>query len=234
MLRRPEHLFQRFHEEFQSSHRTGQKLNAEESSMPQILVAKEPQPIPFFIRSKPTIIHDVQMAKFSTAVLTTDTVSNLYICGYGSGGRLGLGDERTRFQFTCIEGGVLAQKEIVSVALGHHHTMALSRNGDVFTWGSNVFGQLGYSLPATSKKEEPLQLVPRQIFGPLKRELVCGIAASGIHSAVYTATSLYTFGKNEGQLGIVDADARSLQIQIIPRKVGSSLFLCTDPVCFCH
>ncbi|KAI7116192.1 hypothetical protein KC352_g34112, partial [Hortaea werneckii] len=47
---------------------------------------------------------------------------------------------------------------------------------------------------------------------------------SRIHSVAFTATSLYTFGKNEGQLGIMDSDARSLEVQDTPRKVAASLF----------
>jgi hypothetical protein len=54
--------------------------------------------------------------------------------------------------------------------------------------------------------------------------IVLGIAASRIHSIVHTSSSLYTFGKNEGQLGIVDSDARSLDVQVIPRKIAAALF----------
>ena len=228
VLRRPEHLYQRFYEQYLKGQKPEHSSGPHGSFRSQTLPLPRMPEIPFFIRSKPITIHDVQMAKFSSAVVTTDPVSNLYICGHGSGGRLGLGDERTRFQFVCVEGGGLSQKEVVIVALGYHHTLALSRGGEVFSWGNNTFGQLGYSLPDTSKKEDPVQLLPRQIFGPLKKELICGIAASGIHSAVHTATSLFTFGKNEGQLGIVDSDARSLDMQPIPRRVGSSQF--TAPI----
>ena len=41
---------------------------------------------------------------------------------------------------------------------------------------------------------------------------------------VYSSSGLYTFGKNEGQLGLVDSDARSLEAQTTPRRVGASLF----------
>ena len=44
----------------------------------------------------------------------------------------------------------------------------------------------------------------------------------------YTTGSLFTFGKNAGQLGLVDSDARSLTIQNTPRKVAASLF--TSPI----
>lgn len=206
-VRFPDHLVENHLEEYRSEHAS----HATAKSLPP------------WVRYKPTLIHNVVMGRFSTAILTNDSVSNLHICGHGSGGRLGLGDERTRFHFTCVDTGSLAQKKIVAVALGHHHTLALSEEGEVFSWGSNTYGQLGYSLPL-SKNKEPVQLTPRQIFGTIKREPVCGIAASGNHSVVHTLDSLYTFGKNEGQLGIVDSDARSLEMQNIPRKVGGVKF----------
>lgn len=170
-------------------------------------------------------IQDVQMSKLHSAVLTSDPESNLYLCGHGQGGRLGSGDEQTRFQFFCVEGGGLAGKRVAAVALGLNHTLALSDDGEVFSWGSNGFGQLGYSLPkAATSDEDPISTIPRQIFGPLKREVVLGVSASRIHSVAHTGASLLTFGKNEGQLGIMDSDARSLEMQVTPRKVAASLF----------
>ena len=41
---------------------------------------------------------------------------------------------------------------------------------------------------------------------------------------LHTSTSLFTCGKNDGQLGLVDSDARSLVIQNTPRRVAASLF----------
>lgn len=170
------------------------------------------------------------MSKFATAIITTDVESNLHISGFGPGGRLGLGDESTRFDFECVEAGCLSGKKVISVALGQDHAIALTDNGEVFTWGSNKHGQLGYNLPGNPQKhEDSTQLTPRQVFGPLKKELVVGAAASAIHSVVFTADgSLFTWGKNYGQLGIVDADSRALETQAIPRRVGVSLL--TAPI----
>lgn len=180
--------------------------------------------IPFRIRSLPITIRDVYMSKYHTAILTTDPESNLYVCGHGKGGRLGVGDERTRYRFAPVTTGGLGSKTVVHVALGHHHTLAVTADGAVYSWGSNTHGQLGYQLANVRPNEEPLQLIPRQIYGMLKRERIVGVAASRTHSVAFTPFSLFTFGKNDGQLGIVDADARSLVSQCIPRKVAASLF----------
>lgn len=227
-LKRPEHLLQRFYREYLEDYeKTWGPFDQSVLEGPRSNLANSlpVDSIPWAIRSKPIIIQDVHMSKLHTVVLTTDPESNLYMCGHGPGGRLGTGDERTRFNLVCIEGGALTGKKVATVALGQNHSLALSEEGEIFSWGNNGFGQLGYALPKTSRDDEdPIQTSPRQIFGPLKRELVIGVAASRIHSVAHTSSSLYTFGKNEGQLGIVDSDARSLETQVIPRKVAASLF----------
>ncbi|KAF2468489.1 uncharacterized protein BDR25DRAFT_231544 [Lindgomyces ingoldianus] len=225
ILRRPDHLLQRFYHEHherqvQSWASLGVSLQTTEALRPKAIAD-----LPINIRHTPIIIQDFEMSKLHTAVLTTDPVSNLYMCGHGPGGRLGTGNETTRYQFTCIEGGGLAQKKVSGIALGQNHTLAITDEGEIYSWGNNAFGQLGYTLPKPSvKDDDPISTIPRQIFGPLKREIIIGIAASRIHSVAHTTASLYTFGKNEGQLGIVDSDARSLEIQVIPRKIAASLF----------
>jgi alpha-tubulin suppressor-like RCC1 family protein len=218
-LRRPDHLYFRFYREhLESISSVGApaepKINSEWVS-----------DLPSIIRDKPIRILNVHMSKLHTVILTDDPESNLYVCGHGPGGRLGVGDETTRYQYVCVEGGALTRKKIVTVALGQNHTLALSDQGEIFSWGSNGYGQLGYDLPKTSgRNEEPVQTSPRQIFGPLKREAIIGVAASRIHSVAFTATALYTFGKNEGQLGIVHSESRSLEIQDTPRNVAASRF----------
>ncbi|TQS33702.1 hypothetical protein Golomagni_05942, partial [Golovinomyces magnicellulatus] len=168
------------------------------------------------------------MSKLHTAILTTDPVSNLFISGVGRGGRLGLGDENTQFKFVPVQ-GPLADKKIHQVALGQNHTLAVAGNGELWTWGLNSESQLGYILPPPARAdEEPMSLVPRQVFGSLKKEMIQGVAASSIHSVAHTGSSLYCWGKNAGQLALMDADSRSLDVQLTPRKVAASLL--TSPI----
>ena len=179
--------------------------------------------VPSVVQAQSLKIQDVVMSKLHTAVLTTDPISNLYVCGFGSGGRLGTGDEITRFSFVCLQTGGLSSRRVATVALGQDHSIAITSSGEVFSWGSNRYGQLGYALPEVSANETPTQLVPKQLYGHIKREAIIGAAATSIHSAIFTTTALYTFGKNEGQLGLMDADAGSLVTQVIPRRIGVSV-----------
>ncbi|OQD71377.1 hypothetical protein PENPOL_c001G03766 [Penicillium polonicum] len=218
-LKRPEHLLHRFYREYQ------EKLEhlGLEDSVPK----SKPTELPTLIANKPMKYQDIIMSKLHTAIITDDPEANLFMCGFGPGGRLGTGDESTRFTFVCIETGGLEGKKVVSAALGQDHSLAITEQGEIFSWGSNKFGQLGYGLPRTSNKNDiPIQMTPRQIFNPFKKETIIGAAASSIHSVVFSTSGLYTFGKNEGQLGLVDSDARSLEVQTTPRRVGASLFNC--------
>jgi alpha-tubulin suppressor-like RCC1 family protein len=218
-LKRPEHLLHRFYREYQD--------NLEHLGLEETIPKITSKDLPTLIRNKPIKHKEIVMSKLHTAVITNDPEANLFICGFGPGGRLGTGDESTRFNFVCIETGGLEGKKVVSVALGQDHSLAITEYGEIFSWGSNKYGQLGYGLPRTSNKNDvPTQTTPRQIFNPFKKETILGAAASSIHSVVFSNSGLYTFGKNEGQLGLVDSDARSLEVQTTPRRVGASLFTC--------
>ena len=114
---------------------------------------------------------------------------------------------------------------ITAVALGQDHTLALTASGDVLSWGLNRFSQLGYvvevassglSKNALAATEEPIQAVPKRIYGALRKEVVRGVAACKTASACWTDVDLFTWGTNSGQLGY-DKIAQPVQIQ--PRKV---------------
>ncbi|KIE03519.1 BTB domain and ankyrin repeat containing protein, partial [Metarhizium majus ARSEF 297] len=212
VLERPDELLLKFHKEYLDS----QDMESP-PSQPDL------NDIPTLVRNQRLAIRDIVMSKFHTAVLTDDPVSNLYICGVGRRGRLGLGDENTQFKFVPVQGPFIDRK-IRQVALGQDHSMAVTETGELWTWGLNSDSQLGYALPPVMRSdEEPMSLSPRQVFGPLKKEIVQGIAASAIHSVAHTGSSLYCWGRNFGQLALMDADSRSLELQQIPRKVAASL-----------
>lgn len=101
---------------------------------------------------------------------------------------------------------------VVSVALGQDHSLALTKSGEVYSWGLNRFSQLGYTmeLPAGTsvlgKSEEAIQSTARKITGPLKGKMVVGVAACKIASACWTTDEVFTWGTNNGQLGRVLVD----------------------------
>lgn len=96
---------------------------------------------------------------------------------------------------------------IASVALGQDHTLAVTKAGEVLSWGLNRFSQLGYIIdpPAASGlagEELLIQTMPKKLYGVLKKEVVRGVAACKTASCCWTQSGeVFTWGTNSGQLG---------------------------------
>ena len=78
-----------------------------------------------------------------------------------------------------------------------NHTVVLTSEGTVLTWGSDRFGQLGHG-----GKEKGPCLLPRRVEA-LRRVVVKDISAGSMHTAAISSTGeVYTWGSNKsGQLG---------------------------------
>ena len=154
-------------------------------------------------RFSPILVKQIQMSKLHTAIVTTESEGNLRLCGFGSGGRLGPA-QHTQYSLKPLPSFNLP---VARVALGQDHTLVLTTAGEVYSWGLNRFSQLGYvvelSTTLSGRNEEPIQSVPKRVVGILRREIVCGIAASKIASACWTKETVFTWGTNTGQLGSV-------------------------------
>uniref|UniRef100_A0A182TCL4 RCC1 domain-containing protein 1 n=1 Tax=Anopheles maculatus TaxID=74869 RepID=A0A182TCL4_9DIPT len=88
---------------------------------------------------------------------------------------------------------------IRKVVTGFEHCLLLSTNGDVYSWGGGLRGQLG-SGEITAYGDHP------QIVEGLAGVKVIDIDAQGWHSAAVSSFGdLYTWGwNNQGQLGLTD------------------------------
>ncbi|SPO25363.1 uncharacterized protein UTRI_03224_B [Ustilago trichophora] len=182
-------------------------------------------------------IKDVAMSRLHSVVLTDQKVSNVWVCGLGSNGRLGRSPQ-TQTSFEPLKD---FNETARSVAVAQDHTLIITHSGAVYSFGLNRFAQLGYTIeqglgtvastsgkfggagvtfgqPPTSTQtaELDIQITPRRILGPLKKEVVLGAACSKLHSAVFTSEGLYTWGTNTGQLGY---DRSGTAVQVLPRKV---------------
>jgi filamentous hemagglutinin family protein len=100
-------------------------------------------------------------------------------------------------------------KNIMMIASGYDHTVALTDDGYVFSWGSNVYGQLGDGT--TNDGLMPVQVLSGGQGGGTYLHNVSKISAGGYHSvALVDDGSVYDWGYNGyGQLGN-NATANSL------------------------
>ncbi|XP_016991043.2 RCC1 domain-containing protein 1 isoform X1 [Drosophila rhopaloa] len=97
---------------------------------------------------------------------------------------------------SCLHQFAERQFRVKQLQCGHEHAVLLNVNGDVFTWGNGLRGQLGQ--PVLKVEETP------QLMEALAGIKITQIAAGGWHSAAISAFGdLYTWGLNcSGQLGM--------------------------------
>ncbi|KDO32822.1 hypothetical protein SPRG_02515 [Saprolegnia parasitica CBS 223.65] len=86
-------------------------------------------------------IKQVACGGFHTAAVT-DT-GEIYTWGGGEHGQLGHGDKVNKTIPSLVKH--LADKVVVQITCGWSHTVALTENGEVYTWGNGDHGKLGHN-----------------------------------------------------------------------------------------
>ncbi|NXF38840.1 IBTK kinase, partial [Nyctibius bracteatus] len=156
-------------------------------------------------------IKQVVLCKFHSVFLSHK--GQVYTCGHGQGGRLGHGDEQTCLVPRLVEG--LAGHQCSQIAAAKDHTVVLTEDGYVYTFGLNTFHQLGILPPPTNCS------VPRQVQAKnLKGRMVIGVAAGRFHTVLWTKEAVYTMGLNGGQLGYL-LDPNGEKCVTSPRQVSA-------------
>lgn len=92
-----------------------------------------------------------------------------------------------------------------NLAIGQHHSVGI-KNGELYTFGQNSFGQLGVG-------DNNTRLSPVKIGS--KSDWIA-VAAANYHSlALDSSGNLYSFGKNDfGQLGLGDYNHRNIPVKV--------------------
>ena len=70
-----------------------------------------------------------------------DKQHRVFSTGKGQHGRLGHGGEKDKIKPHMIR--ELEGKEIIDVQCGHYHSLAISKTGDIYSWGYGHMGRLG-------------------------------------------------------------------------------------------
>ncbi|XP_075410954.1 inhibitor of Bruton tyrosine kinase isoform X2 [Tenrec ecaudatus] len=169
-----------------------------------------PELVDMFPRSG-VYIKQVVLCKFHSVFLSQK--GQVYTCGHGPGGRLGHGDEQTCLVPRLVEG--LSGHICSQVAAAKDHTVVLTEDGCVYTFGLNAFHQLGLIPPPPSCN------VPRQMQAKhLKGKTIIGVAAGRFHTVLWTRDAVYTMGLNGGQLGYL-LDPNGEKCVTTPRQVSA-------------
>uniref|UniRef100_A0A8C1NYR3 Inhibitor of Bruton agammaglobulinemia tyrosine kinase n=1 Tax=Cyprinus carpio TaxID=7962 RepID=A0A8C1NYR3_CYPCA len=163
-----------------------------------------PEIVDLFSRSR-TYVKQVVLCKFHSVFLTQK--GQVYTCGHGQGGRLGHGDEQTYLVPRMVEG--LLSHHCSQIAAARDHTVVLTEEGYVYTFGLNTHHQLGLAPPPASSQ------VPKQVTSKsLKGRSVIGVAAGRFHTVLWTRDAVYTVGLNGGQLDCL-TDLKSLRCYLL-------------------
>lgn len=160
------------------------------------------------------------MARLHTVALTSEQSGNLRACGFGNAGRLGPGPLH-HTQHSLVPLPHVSDLHIISVALGQDHSLVVTSDGEVYSWGLNRFHQLGYAVQPLAREgkgaaDENVQPTAKRVVGVLKTEHVRGVAACKVASACWTERDVFTWGTNRGQLGYSKV---AQPVQVTPRKV---------------
>nr|XP_035978617.1 probable E3 ubiquitin-protein ligase HERC6 isoform X2 [Halichoerus grypus] len=138
----------------------------------------------------------------------------VFAWGAGSEGQLGVGEFK---EINLIPRKIktLTGIKIIQVSCGHYHSLALSEDGQLFSWGSNSHGQLGLG------KEHPSQASPQRVRS-LDGIPLTQVAAGGAHSfALSLSGASFGWGSNNaGQLALCKNNVPVLQSSK-PRSIGA-------------
>lgn len=155
-------------------------------------------------------ITDIATGESHSATVRWDASNQglVYCFGQRSNGRLGnnvTSSGNVSVPSAVLKSGLTPLTNIIEVACGPRHTLALDVNGNVWSWGNNADGELGDNTLTT---RGVAQLV-KDPSGNGILQNICRIAAGGVDGDGYSLAlasngSVYAWGANpQGQLGFV-------------------------------
>jgi len=154
----------------------------------------------------------VQIAAGQDFSIFLDSDGLVSTCGSSDFGQTGHGrGARYVTVPTPVKG--LAGKKVTKIAAGQYHALAMTENGEVFSWGYNKDGQLGHN--DNFHRSTPAKL------SSMEGKLVTDIAAGHGHSCIITSdNAVYMFGRGRsGQLGTGDKVASVAAYRPVPEEL---------------
>lgn len=155
----------------------------------------------------------ISCGRHHTLILTDD--GEIFTCGVGEYGRLGTGSSSDALIPLPIDS--LGDVDIVQIAAGYDHSLALTSTGTILSWGRNQSGQLGHidsNLDIYS-----MESLPRTIDAD-------SVAGNNTHVLVPTTTKFVQVAAGTGRSAAVSSDGLlyvwGVRMSNAPKAVDSS------------
>ncbi|XP_022911111.2 inhibitor of Bruton tyrosine kinase [Onthophagus taurus] len=165
--------------------------------------AKKSRPVPeiweIFHKEHQFGIKNIYLDKFHCVAISIK--GDVYSCGHGQGGRLGLGSEQTALKPGRI---IFSDKQensssicCISASISRDHSVFLTEcegKRQVWSCGLNTHHVLGINPP-------PVNQVSPKRLNSIRNAPIKGVCTSHYHSIAWTESSVFSWGLNGGQLG---------------------------------
>lgn len=183
--------------------------------------------------TKPFIIVELNQRKTNITKIAAGREFSVFLtksgivmtCGNGKRGCLGHGDFQNNFTPTLIE--TLLKTDIISIACGLEHVVAVSGNGKVFAWGKNRDGRLGIGANkgALDDNMKPILYInkPTEIEigeGVCIRSVFCGSKCTVL---IDIDDKCWAFGDNKNNRVGLDEHGRLKRPVIVCRRYFPTL-----------
>ncbi|XP_075147257.1 RCC1 domain-containing protein 1 isoform X2 [Haematobia irritans] len=180
-----------------------------------------------FPQSKQPTLYEVRFQRNEGLIhhsrpLNEDSGTKISSVACGNAFMVALGESNEVFSGTTQIHQFPNNVRVKQLECGFEHALMLTHNGDLYTWGNGLRGQLGNEM----LKIEEMPVLIEALAG-IK---ITNIAASGWHSAAISSFGdLYTWGFNSnGQLGITPLNYESsvLKVYSLPQLVNIVCHTC--------
>ena len=162
-------------------------------------------------------------------ILAIDSSGDLWVWGWGSGGRLGTDDTSnvgaplnlSAYTYTSGNTNPVYGLTFQDVSAGTDHSLAIDSSGELWAWGSGYDSQLGYGVATVTQIPVNISNHPNSGLNGLTFQKV--VAGGRFSMAIDSSGELWTWGwGGAGQLGRGSTAVSSVPINI-SNHLGSNL-----------
>jgi hypothetical protein len=157
--------------------------------------------------------------------LALDSTGNIWGWGNDENGQLGINLAPGQDAFTNLPTLVSGISNVIAIAAGYQHAIAIRADRTLWAWGDNSAGDLGQGFTGGNSTS------PAQVVATLLSNNVAAIAGgNGFTLAVTSNGQVFAFGNNsDGQLGTNSADVGSVDSPMLVTGISHAVLVSANP-----